>query len=82
MSKQGVIEFIALEDRELITAGDDGYIKRWKFDRLEFAEASDDDPVIQLEPISETKVGDGVKVHASNCKSFIYYIIFAHPMNK
>jgi hypothetical protein len=39
---QGMIEYIGLEGREIITAGEDGYVKRWKFDKLEFAEASEE----------------------------------------
>lgn len=34
----------------------------WKFDKLEFAEASEEDPMIELEPVMEIKVGDGVQI--------------------
>jgi WD40 repeat protein len=63
---QGMVEFIALEEnngvREIVTAGADGYIRRWRFDRLEFAEASEEDPVIALTPSSEVLVHPGVQI--------------------
>lgn len=55
---------MALENRELVTAGEDGFIRRWRFDVLEFAEASDEDPEVELEPLGEMCVGDNVKIKA------------------
>ena len=65
---QGMIEFVALDEtngvREIVTAGADGYVRKWRFDRLEFAEASEEDPCIALDPIVERKIGPGVQIRA------------------
>lgn len=59
---KGVIEFIALEDRELITAGHDGYVRRWSFDQLEFMEVGEDSTSVELEPMQEVFIGENVKI--------------------
>lgn len=63
---EGMIEYVGLDEtngvREVVTAGADGYVRKWRFDRLEFAEASEEDPCIALEPIVEIKIGPGVQI--------------------
>lgn len=46
----------------LVTAGADGYVKFWKFDKLEFAETADDDLTYELEPLLEKQVAPGCKI--------------------
>jgi len=62
----GMVEHISLDEssgvREIVTAGLDGFVRKWRFDRLEFAEASEEDPVIALEPLAEVKIGPGVQI--------------------
>jgi WD40 repeat protein len=58
----GAIEFIALEDRTLISAGADGIVKLWRFDDLEFAEGTEEAPVVEIQPEREIKIGDNVQI--------------------
>ena len=53
----GAIEFLALEDREIISSGKDGMVRRWPFEKMEFVEVSEEDPVLRLEPLMEVQVG-------------------------
>jgi len=58
----GPIEFVTLEDRELISAGSDGYIRTWDLGKFEFAEVSEEDPVVCLDPEKEIQMpGASVK---------------------
>lgn len=59
---EGAIEFIHLENMEIITAGADGMVKRFSFKDMEFAETTDEEPILILEPLMEVKVGDGVSI--------------------
>jgi len=64
----GMIEFIGLDtdstsgDRVVVTGGSDGFIRTWRFDQLEYAETSEEDPWIPLVPLLELQVGEGVAI--------------------
>ena len=45
----------------IVTAGDDGYLRMWPWTQLEFAEVSEDDPFIRLEPLQEVRLGPHVR---------------------
>jgi WD40 repeat protein len=58
----GAVEFLAIEGRELISAGRDGYIRRWPLDSMEFVQVDEDDAVLRIKPIMETHCGGEVEV--------------------
>ncbi len=60
---EGAIEFVGLEGRDVVTAGDDGYVRRWNMDVFEFAEPGDD-LHFTMEPSHEIYLGKGFQVAA------------------
>ncbi|XP_069115004.1 cilia- and flagella-associated protein 44-like isoform X2 [Argopecten irradians] len=65
----GNIMQILLDEGELMTVGEDGYIKVWDFESVDTADTTDDTGMFEMEPMNELRVGDGVKLQ-SICKSF------------
>eukprot|EP00698_Gefionella_okellyi_P015023 TRINITY_DN4206_c0_g1_i1.p2 TRINITY_DN4206_c0_g1~~TRINITY_DN4206_c0_g1_i1.p2 ORF type:complete len:1598 (+),score=505.86 TRINITY_DN4206_c0_g1_i1:63-4856(+) len=61
---KGAIEVLDfnLTTGQLISAGDDGYIRMWDYTVLEGAEPSDDAPIFEIEPLNEIRVGDNVRI--------------------
>ena len=59
---EGAIEIVHLEEDNscFITAGHDGYIRWWDFEKIDTADTFDDAPIFFMEPIAELKVGDNV----------------------
>ena len=57
----GPIQSIELKGSTIVTAGDDGYLRMWSYNQLEFAEVSEDDPYIRLEPLQEVSLGKDVR---------------------
>ena len=60
----GAIEFVELRGREVLTAGDDGYLRTWPLDTFEFAEAASEDLILAVEPTEEIFLGPDVAVGA------------------
>jgi len=56
------IEFVELEDNMLITAGQDGYIRKWDFSKIEFAEVSEELMFVYVEPEMEVQVAEDCKI--------------------
>eukprot|EP01012_Entosiphon_sulcatum_P026263 TRINITY_DN3167_c0_g1_i1.p1 TRINITY_DN3167_c0_g1~~TRINITY_DN3167_c0_g1_i1.p1 ORF type:complete len:1748 (+),score=500.61 TRINITY_DN3167_c0_g1_i1:141-5384(+) len=56
----GAVEVVVLEQGNecLITAGHDGYIRWWPFDKIDQADTFDHAPIYTTEPIYEMKVAD------------------------
>ncbi|ORZ38936.1 hypothetical protein BCR44DRAFT_1284362 [Catenaria anguillulae PL171] len=64
---QGAIEYIAVEDGDVITAGEDGYIRTWDLEAIEGPEPTEGKSptattVFELEPLDELFVGKDVKI--------------------
>ncbi|XP_057301359.1 cilia- and flagella-associated protein 44-like isoform X2 [Hydractinia symbiolongicarpus] len=58
----GNIEQFFLDEGELITVGFDGFVKVWDFESVDTADAVDESKLFELEPMSELKVGNEVKL--------------------
>ncbi|XP_021372219.1 cilia- and flagella-associated protein 44-like isoform X2 [Mizuhopecten yessoensis] len=65
----GNIMQILLDEGELMTVGEDGFIKVWDFESVDTADTTDDTGMFEMEPMNELRVGEGVKLQ-SICKSF------------
>ncbi|XP_060071995.1 cilia- and flagella-associated protein 44-like [Ylistrum balloti] len=65
----GNIMQILLDEGELMTVGEDGFIKVWDFESVDTADTTDDTGMFEMEPMNELRVGDGVRLQ-SICKSF------------
>ena len=61
---QGDIIFIKYlkDEGRFITAGADGYVRQWPFNLIDEAEPSDEEPIIEIEPLATTYIGDGVEL--------------------
>ncbi|GAB5369824.1 hypothetical protein AAMO2058_001439500 [Amorphochlora amoebiformis] len=59
----GMIEYIALEGRTIISAGVDGWIRSWNLADFEFAEVSEEDPMVRIKPTREHQL-PGVSIKA------------------
>lgn len=53
---QGSIQQIILNEGDIYTVGEDGYIRVWDFETIDTAEPSDDMAKLELEPLNELKV--------------------------
>ncbi|KAL9643286.1 hypothetical protein ABK040_014742 [Willaertia magna] len=58
----GMIEVIMHQGTNFITGGEDGYVRFWDFDTIDTSEPTDMNNIIEIEPKSEFKIGDDVKV--------------------
>ncbi|XP_033757971.1 cilia- and flagella-associated protein 44-like isoform X3 [Pecten maximus] len=65
----GNIMQILLDEGELMTVGEDGFIKVWDFESVDTADTTDDTGMFEMEPMNELRVGDGVKLQSIS-KSF------------
>jgi len=61
---RGAIEVLDfnVENGQLISAGDDGYVRMWDYTLIESAEPSDESPIFEIEPLQEIKVAENVKI--------------------
>ena len=58
----GAIQSIALcGSSSIVTTGDDGWVRVWAYGALEFAEVTEDDPFIRLQPLQEVRLGRDVR---------------------
>jgi WD40 repeat protein len=61
---QGAIQQIILNEGDIYTIGDDGYIKVWDFETIDTAEPSEDKAKLEIEPLNEIKVGNNVSLRS------------------
>ena len=54
---QGVIEQIIMDEGELMTIGEDGYIRVWDFETIDNADITDESSIFEMEPMNELRVG-------------------------
>ena len=61
---QGNITYIdlLLEEGRFITAGVDGYVRQWPYADIDEAEPTDEQPIVEVEPLVETYIGEGVEI--------------------
>ncbi|KAI9183945.1 hypothetical protein H9P43_002997 [Blastocladiella emersonii ATCC 22665] len=65
---QGAVEFVMVDDGEVITAGEDGYIRTWDLEAIEGPEPNMEGKsatatvVYELDPLDEYSVGKDVKI--------------------
>ena len=66
LAHDGEIYFVSINPKagQCVTAGDDGAIRFWAYEPIDMAEASDENPRLELEPIKEVNMPEGVKVRA------------------
>ncbi|EDV19473.1 uncharacterized protein TRIADDRAFT_33519 [Trichoplax adhaerens] len=58
----GSIEGFFYDEGELITIGNDGYIRVWDFETVDSAEVGEEGQIFEMEPMYELKVGQDVKL--------------------
>jgi cilia- and flagella-associated protein 44 len=60
----GDITFIKYlpDSGRFVTAGLDGYVRQWPFQPIDDAEPTDEDPITEVEPLSEVCIGEGVQI--------------------
>ena len=56
--------YINVKEGQIVTAGDDGALRWWAYEPVDVAEASDEQPRLELEPLKEINMPEGVKVRA------------------
>lgn len=62
----GEIYFVQIDTKagQAITAGDDGAIRFWALEPIDLAEATDEAPRCELEPVKEINMAEGVKIRS------------------
>jgi cilia- and flagella-associated protein 44 len=58
----GLIRQILLNESDVYTVGDDGYIRVWDFETIDTADATDEGSKMEIEPLNELKVGNNSKL--------------------
>jgi WD domain, G-beta repeat len=58
---QGPLECVMIHDQWLLSAGDDGYIRRWDLDKMQFAENEDASVRLVMEPVDQVFLGENVR---------------------
>eukprot|EP00055_Hartaetosiga_balthica_P018003 m.126721 g.126721 ORF g.126721 m.126721 type:complete len:2101 (-) comp9436_c0_seq1:2135-8437(-) len=53
-----------LDDGDVATAGEDGFIRIWDFEALDAADRPHDSPYFETQPIFERRVGHGAKIQS------------------
>lgn len=53
----GAIQQILLNESDVYTVGEDGYIRVWDFETIDTAEATDEGSKMEMEPLNELRVG-------------------------
>jgi hypothetical protein len=66
LAHDGEIFFVSINVKsgQVITAGDDGAVRFWAYEPIDVAEASDEQPRLELEPLKEVNMPEGVKIKA------------------
>ncbi|KAL1522827.1 hypothetical protein AB1Y20_017796 [Prymnesium parvum] len=64
---EGSIEVVLRNGNEIITAGGDGYVRRWKLSTLEGAEVTDEMPIFELDPVAEIFLGKQEQGRTVSC---------------
>ncbi|CAF4121599.1 unnamed protein product, partial [Rotaria magnacalcarata] len=54
---QGPIQQVLLNESDVFTVGEDGYVRVWDFETIDTAEAIDEGSKMEIEPLNELKVG-------------------------
>jgi WD40 repeat protein len=60
----GAIQQIVLNEGDIYTIGDDGFIKVWDFETIDTAEPSEDKAKLEIEPLNELQVGKNVSLRS------------------
>jgi WD40 repeat protein len=60
----GSIQQIILNEGDIYTIGDDGFIRVWDFETIDTAEPSEDKAKLEIEPLNELKVGNNVSLRS------------------
>jgi hypothetical protein len=62
---KGAIHVVMVEEGELLTAGEDGYVRVWDLEAVDNADAPNgtESRLFQLEPLDEMHIGKDVKVN-------------------
>lgn len=59
---QGSVEVLQVDSEYIISAGTDGFVRYWSYEALESAEPNDQNNVIEMAPLFEVFIADGVRV--------------------
>lgn len=58
----GPIQQILLNESDVYTVGDDGFVRVWDFETIDTAEATDEGSKMEIEPLNELRVGTDSKL--------------------
>ncbi len=58
----GPIRQVLLNESDVFTVGEDGYIRVWDFETIDTAEATDEGSKMEMEPLNELRVGTDSKL--------------------
>jgi WD40 repeat protein len=58
----GSIQQITLNESDVYTIGDDGWVRVWDFETIDTSEPSEEGVKLEIEPINELKVGTNVSL--------------------
>ncbi len=58
----GPIQQVLLNESDVFTVGEDGYIRVWDFETIDTAEATDEGSKMEMEPLNELRVGTDSKL--------------------
>ena len=53
----GPIQQVLLNESDVYTVGDDGYVRVWDFETIDTADATDEGSKMEMEPLNELRVG-------------------------
>ncbi|KAA3671889.1 uncharacterized protein DEA37_0003530, partial [Paragonimus westermani] len=59
----GMIMHIVMDEGELMTVGQDGWIRTWDFETVDTAECSEEGSIFELEPMNELQVSPQAKLN-------------------
>ena len=58
----GPIQQVLLNESDVYTVGEDGYIRVWDFETIDTAEATDEGSKMEMDPLNELRVGTDSKL--------------------
>ena len=66
LAHDGEIHFVKVDHEagQVITAGDDGALRFWALEPIDVAEASDENPRCEIEPIKTIQLAEGTKIRS------------------